>query len=334
MASTIKDVAKLSKVSVATVSRVLNDLGGYSEETKIRVLKVVDEIGYKRNAIARSLSTNTTRTIGVILPDVSTSFDGEIIRGIEDVAHDNNYSVILCNAGSKGVRTLEYLRILEERQLDAVIIVSIKIEDEYYKALKKINIPYILISTTSPKYDMPHIKVDDLSAAYTATKYLLDRGHRKIAMISGNQDDTIAGLPRVQGYIKALSDYGISVDEKLITYGDFSYKSGIECMNTLLERKKDFTAIFIASDDMALGVLNVAYRKKIRVPDDLSIVGYDNTKVAIMSIPPLTTLSQPLYEMGCRAFNEILNMLNGNDSKEQIIMKHNIAERETVKWLK
>lgn len=101
-----------------------------------------------------------------------------------------------------------------------------------------------------------------------------------------------------------------------------------------VRKKKDFTAIFIASDDMAVGVLNVAYRKKIRVPDDLSIVGYDNTKVAIMSIPPLTTLSQPLYEMGCRAFNEILNMLNGNDSKEQIIMKHNIAERETVKWLK
>lgn len=110
---------------------------------------------------------------------------------------------------------------------------------------------------------MPHIKVDDLSAAYTATKYLLDRGHRKIAMISGNQDDTIAGLPRVQGYIKALSDYGINVDESLITYGDFSYKSGIECMNILLERKKEFTSIFVASDDMAVGVLNVAYRKKL-----------------------------------------------------------------------
>lgn len=334
MSSTIKDVAKLSKVSVATVSRVLNNLGGYSEKTKFRVLKVVEEIGYKRNAIARSLSTNTTRTIGVILPDVSTSFDGEIIRGIEDVAHENNYSVILCNAGSKGVRTLDYLKILEERQLDAAIIVSIKINDEYYEALKKLEIPYILISTMSPKYDMPHIKVDDLSAAYTATKYLLDRGHKKIAMISGNEDDTIAGSPRVQGYMKALFEYGIDIDEELIEYGNFSYKSGIQCMNTLLKRKKEFTAIFVASDDMAVGVLNVAYRKNIRVPNDLSIVGYDNTKVAEMSIPPLTTLSQPLYDMGCKAFNEILNMLNGNDSKKQIIMKHTIAERETVKWLK
>ncbi|MBW6411127.1 LacI family DNA-binding transcriptional regulator [Clostridium weizhouense] len=334
MTPTIKDVAKLSNVSVATVSRILNNLGGYSEETRIQVLKVVNEIGYKRNAIARSLSTNTTRTIGVIIPDVSTNFDGEIIRGIEDSARNNNYSVILCNTGSEGIRTLEYLRIVEERKLDAVIIVSIQILDEYYKVLNKMNIPYILISTKSFNYDMPYIKVDDISASYAATKYLLDRGHKNIAMISGTKKDPIAGWPRVQGYINALLDYGIKLDDELIVYGDFSYKSGIECMNILLNKKKKFTAIFVASDDMAVGVLNVAYRESIRIPEDLSVIGYDNTKIAIMSIPPLTTLSQPLYEMGCKAFNEILNMLNGKESKREIIMQHNIVERETVKWLK
>lgn len=334
MTVTIRDVAKASKVSVATVSRVLNGLGGYSDETKDNVLKVVDELGYKGNAIARWLSTNTTKTIGVIIPDVSTNFDGEIIRGIEDTAHSNDYSVIICNAGSEGKRTSEYLRIFEERKLDAVILVSIRITDEYYKAIKSMNIPYILISTASFKHNMPYIRVDDTLAAYTATKYLIDRGHTNIAMISGTKEDPIAGWPRVQGYINALKDHNIEVDEELIEYGDFSYESGIKCMNLLLERGKIFTSVFVASDDMAAGVLNAAYRRKIRVPDNLSIVGYDNTKTAEMSIPPLTTLAQPLYEMGCRAFYRILDMLNGKDTMEGTIMNHSIVERETVKWLK
>lgn len=334
MTVTIKDVAKASKVSVATVSRVLNELGGYSDETKNNVLKVVDELGYKGNAIARWLSTNTTKTIGVIIPDVSTNFDGEIIRGIEDIAHNHDYSVIICNAGAEGKRTPEYLRILEERKLDAIILVSIRITDEYYKAIKSMNIPYILISTASFKHNMPYIRVDDTMAAYTATKYLIDRGHTNIAMISGTKEDPIAGWPRVQGYINALKDYNIEVNEELIEYGDFSYESGIRCMNSLLERKRAFTAVFVASDDMAAGVLNAAYRRKIRVPDNLSIVGYDNTKTAEMSIPPLTTLAQPLYEMGCKAFSRILDMLNGKDTMEGTIMNHSIVERETVKWLK
>lgn len=334
MTVTIKDVAKASHVSVATVSRVLNDLGGYSDKTKNNVLKAVEELGYRGNAIARWLSTNITRTIGIIIPDVSTNFDGEIIRGIEDVAHHNNYSVIICNAGTEGKRTLEYLKILEERKLDAIIIVSIEITEEYYKVIKSMNIPYILISTMSFKHNMPYIRVDDTMAAYTATKYLIDKGHKNIAMISGTKEDKIAGWPRVQGYLNALNEHNLKIDEELIKYGDFSYESGIKCIDLLLDTKKKFTAVFVASDDMAAGVLNATYRRKIRVPDKLSIIGYDNTKTAEMSIPPLTTLAQPLYEMGCKAFIRVLDMINGRDSMEGTIMNHSIIERETVRWLK
>lgn len=334
MALTIKDIAKLANVSVATVSRVLNRLGGYSEETKNKVLNIVDEVGYQRNAVAMWLSTNTTKTIAVIVPDVSTNFDGEIIRGIEENAHKNNYSVIICNSAIEGVMSLDYLKILSERKVDAVILVSIKITDKHYEILKLMDIPYILISTTSDKYSMPYIKVDDESAAYMATKYLIERGHKNIAMISGTKSDNIAGWPRVKGYINALSDYGIEVDENLIEYGNFSYESGIECMNKLLDSRRKFTAIFVASDDMAVGVLNVAYKKNIRIPDQLSVIGYDNTKVAKMAIPPLTTLAQPLYEMGCESFNRILDMMKNRDNEEGMIMEHSIVERETVKCLK
>lgn len=331
MTITIKDVAKKSGVSVATVSRILNGLEGYSPETKQHVLKVIEELGYKRNAIARGLATKTTSTIGVLIPDVSTSFHGEILRGIEDEAHQHNYSVVLCNAGHIGNRTPDYLRVLEERQVDAIIIVSINITDEIYNILQGLNIPYILVSTNSFKFNIPYVKVDDEKAAYTATKYLIEKGHTNIAMISGSLDDLNAGAPRVAGYKKALLDSGITLDESLIKYGSFSYNSGIECMNELLDENKKFTAVFAASDDMAVGVLNVAYKNNIRIPDELSVVGYDNTQTAAMAIPPLTTVGQPLYDLGKKSIEKVLTMLNTSNMVESSIMPHKIIERDSVK---
>lgn len=330
MTITIKDVAKKSGVSVATVSRILNGLEGYSPETKQHVLKVIEELGYKRNAIARGLATKTTRTIGVLIPDVSTNFHGEILRGIEDTAHTNTYSVVLCNAGHIGSRTPEYLRVLEERQVDAIIIVSINITDEIYNILCVLKIPYILVSTNSNKFNVPYVKVDDEKAAYTATKYLIEKGHNNIAMIAGSEDDLIAGTTRVMGYKKALLDSGINIDNSLIKYGSFSYDSGIQCMNEFLTENKSFTAVFAASDDMAVGVLNVAYKNNIRVPDDLSVVGYDNTQTAAMAIPPLTTVGQPLYDLGKESIEKILLMLKTDTIVESTIMPHKIIERDSV----
>ena len=331
MTITIKDVAKKSGVSVATVSRILNGLEGYSPETKQHVLQVIEELGYKRNAIARGLATKTTRTIGVLIPDVSTSFHGEVLRGIEDESHQNNYSVVLCNAGHIGNRTPEYLRVLEERQVDAIIIVSVNITDDIHDILSGLRIPYILVSTNSFKFDIPYVKVDDEKAAYTATKYLIENGHKNIAMISGSQLDLIAGAPRVNGYKKALVDFGIALDESLIKYGDFSYESGIKCMNEFLNEDKKFTAVFAASDDMAVGVLSVAYKNNIRVPDELSVVGYDNTKTAAMAIPPLTSVGQPLYDLGEKSIEKILTMLTRSSIVESTIMPHKIIQRDSVK---
>ena len=334
MKATIKDVATRANVSVATVSRVVNNLDGYSDETKEKVLEAIKELGYQRNAIARGLVTKTTKTIGVLIPIVSAYLYAEILNGIEEKANENGYGIFLCNTGVNGVRAVNYIKMLGERQADAIIVVSLTINDEYYNLLNSLKIPYILVSTLSYKYKIPYIKVDDQQAAYTATQFLIEKGHTKIALISGGKEDKISGITRVNGYRNALQDYDININENIIKYGDFTYNSGIMCMEDLLQEKEDFTAVFATSDEMALGALSVMHRNKIEVPEKISIIGYDNTLIAQMSNPPLTTVAQPLYEMGVKAFAKILSVLETGNSGDNMILSHKIVERETVKLLK
>lgn len=334
MKATIKDVATRANVSVATVSRVVNNLDGYSDETKEKVLEAIKELGYQRNAIARGLVTKTTKTIGVLIPIVSAYLYAEILNGIEEKANENGYGIFLCNTGVNGVRAINYIKMLGERQVDAIIVVSLTINDEYYNLLNSLKIPYILVSTLSYKYKIPYIKVDDQQAAYTATQFLIEKGHTKIALISGGKEDKISGITRVNGYRNALQDYDININENIIKYGDFTYNSGIMCMEDLLQEKEDFTAVFATSDEMALGALSVMHRNKIEVPEKISIIGYDNTLIAQMSNPPLTTVAQPLYEMGVKAFAKILSVLETGNSGDNMILSHKIVERETVKLLK
>lgn len=328
---TIKDVARKSGVSVATVSRIINGLDGYSEETRLTVMKVVDELGYRRNAVAANLKIKKTHTIGVLMPKVDTGFYTEILNGIEDAAHKNNYSVIICNTGSSGIRTMEYLNVLCERQVDGIIACSISPKEDFDKQIVATHVPSILVSTLSYRFAVPYVRVDDYQASYAAVTYLIKKGHKKVAMIAGPLSDPIAGLQRFNGYKQALTDNNIDINEKIIKYADFNFETGKEAMRELLKEKDQFTAIFAVCDTVAVAALSVAYENGINVPDDLSIIGYDNTKEASMCIPPLTTLAQPLSEMGEKAFNMILKKITTKSEVESIIMPYTIVERSTVK---
>ena len=333
---TIKDIAKRADVSTATVSRIINGLEGYNEETKQKVLKAIAELGYKRNPVGviEAEKVKLNNTVGVIVSDISTDFYISILKGIENVAHENGYSIIICNSDVDGAKTIDYINVLKQRNVDSIILIGLNLKDEYYKALEDSKIPYIQISTMSFKYQIPYIKVDSQQASYAATKYLIDKGHKKFAMISGDSKDVDNGYHRIFGFKQALMENNLEVDESLIKQGDFSYESGRKCMEELLKEKKIFTAIFAASDDMAIGALQVAYENNIKIPKDLSIIGYDNTKVAEMSIPPLTTVGQPLYEMGRRGMENIINFIENNVKLESIIMPYSIVERKTVAELK
>ncbi|KON88703.1 LacI family transcriptional regulator [Sporosarcina globispora] len=332
MSYTIKDVAKKANVSIATVSRILNAQSGYSEKTKIRVLQVIEELGYQPNAIARGLINKRTHTIGVLFPKLSSSLVTDLLDGIEKAAGISGSSVIVCHTEYNGEKTLKYLQLLSEKRVDGIIFASEVLREEYYQFLKKSNIPIILLSTESPSFSIPHVKVNDFHAAYSAASYLIEKGHKNIGMISGNKEDMIAGKPRIEGFQKALADAHIPLSEENVVYKKgFSFPDGVEGLKELLKQFPSVTALFAASDEIAIGALSAAYHLGIKVPDELSIIGYDNLNIASMSIPPLTTVSQPLKEMGETAAGMLFKLLETGKAPNSILMPHQIIERFSVK---
>ncbi|EIT84716.1 LacI family transcriptional regulator [Fictibacillus macauensis ZFHKF-1] len=325
MAYTIKDVAKEAGVSVATVSRILNGLPGYSVKTKEKVMQVIGEMGYQPNAIARGLINKRTKTIGVLLPAVSDLFASLVLSGIEDQAHELDYSVMICNTDQDGVRTMKYLHALREKQVDGILFISEQLKKEYYDAVIAMQLPMVLVATTSP-YNVPFIKADDEKAVYDGVTYMLEQGHRAIGLLAGTKGDPIATEPRMKGYERALKSYGLLVEQKRIVYGDFGFASGVTGAEALVKQDPSLTAIFCCSDEMAAGALSYLYSQNIAVPQQVSIMGYDDTKMAEMTIPPLTTISQPLYEMG----KQSVTMLLQQEEQHWIIMPHSITVRQTV----
>lgn len=328
---TIKDVAKRANVSIATVSRVLNNLPGYSDKTRQLVMKAVEETGYQPNAIARGLINKRTQTIGVLLPSVSSSFSSELLHGIELHAHEHEYSVVICNTGDDGNRTLKYLQVLREKQTDGVIFASEVLKDEYYQTIQAMGIPTMLVSSQSAHSSIPFVKVDDYRAAYDAVSYLIGKGHTQIAMVAGTKEDTIAGIPRVKGYLQALQDHNLYFREEALVYGDFKFESGYSAMETLVRGNAGITAVFAASDEMAIGALSYAAKHGVKIPEDISLIGYDDLKLAEMVVPPLTTIHQPLSDMGALACEKLINMIETGVLAESTIIQHRIVERNTVR---
>jgi len=334
MKVTIKDVAKAAGVSIATVSRVINHLGGYSEETKNQVLQVIDELGYQPNQVARGLVSNRTRTIAFIVPDLTSTLALELLKGVEKGAHKKGNSVILCNTESEGIKTMDYLKLLHEKRIDGIIFASNELKKDYYEYIQKMHIPLVLLATQSPRFAVPFVKVDDRLAAYAAVEYLMKKGHRKIGIISAGEDDGIAGLPRLEGYQLALSDYGIPVSEnRIVRTKGFHFEDGRIGLRRLIQQDSEITAVFAGSDDIAAGIISSSHELGIRVPEDLSIIGYDNLKIAEMVVPPLTTVAQPLAEMGEKACDMIIDMLENGKLAQSLYFPHKIIERKSVKTL-
>ena len=331
MASNISDVAKHAGVSIATVSRIINNLPGYSDKTRVKVEKAIAELGYKPNAMARGLVSNKTNTIGVLLPCVTGRFSSELLRGIEKIAHAKGYSVIICNTDANGEQTMSYLRTLSEKRVEGILFISEWVTEEYGEYLSGLDIPVVLVATHSPHYGFPTVRVDDFAAAYTATSYLISCGHTRIGMISGSEHDRIAGAPRIEGYKKALMDAGIDVIPSCIAYGDFHFESGIAAMAVLDARGLGLTAVFAASDEMASGAITYLHRSGRQLPDDLSVIGYDDTLDAVMCYPSLTTLHQPIEEMGECAMDLICRGITG---RQDMVLDHYMVERDSVRIIR
>lgn len=328
MAISIKEVAKLAGVSVATVSRVINKNVYVKAETTRKVLEAIEKTGYKPNAIARSLKVKNTKSIGIIIPDISSHFFPDVVRGIEDVANEYNYNVILCNTDLNREKEKKYLDILVEKQVDGIVYMSNTITDELAGKIAGVGTEIVLISTDYR--DLASITIDNVKAAAEAVKYIISKGYRDIAFIGGQMTDPNAGLPRFNGYVKALSEAGININKDFILEGDYRYESGYKGGKKLLSLDNKPQAVFASSDEMAIGVIKAALEYGYSIPDELAVVGFDNIDISKMVYPSLTTISQPLYEMGCEGMKLLAKKLNKEEiEKYKVVLEHKLIIRES-----
>lgn len=335
MEPTIKDVARRAGVSTATVSRVLNGQHWVAEETKATVLQAVQELNYKPNAIARSLMNAQTKTLAIIFPNVSDMFSGTVLSGVEDAAHQRGFSVIVCKTGGGHERTLGYLQLLAEKRVDGIVFASEVLREEYASFIGRLRIPLVVLSGESMQPGIPTVRCDDHQAAYAAASYLIGQGHERIAMLYGGAHDTPEQNGRLLGFHEAHRDHGLVVEpQHVLCLEGFAFKDGQLGGAALLQQNRTLTAIFASSDELALGVMSAAYVRGIRVPEDLSVMGFDDLPLAEMSLPPLTTVRQPLYGMGRRAATMLLDHIQDVQALEgHAVFPTTIVERQSVRRL-
>lgn len=331
MTVTIKDVAKKAGVGLGTVSRVLNNHPSVSKETRKKVLDAIKELDYNPNAIARSLKIKSTKSIGVMIPDISSAFYSDIVRGIEDIANQYKYNIILLNTDLKREKEKESLIMLKEKKADGILFISNTINDKLKKDFRSINIPLVLVATKDENNEFYSVTIDNEKAAYIATEYLIKLGHKRIAMLAGKKDDPNAGIPRINGYKRALKEHGIEVDDNLILHGDYKFKSGFQNMLKFLKLKDKPTAIFAASDTMAVGAASCAMQHGFNIPRDFSIIGFDGIELAQYFYPPITTIKQPRYAMGAKGMEKLLKLIQGEEVEKGEVLGVELIERSSCK---
>lgn len=325
----IKDVAKRAGVSISTVSRVINDSKVVRPETHVKVLKAIEELGYKPNAIARSLKVKHTRTIGILIPDISYNFYPEVVRGIEDIANMYKYNIFLCNTDMEEEKVIQYFGVMAEKQVDGIIYMGNKVSEELFEKIKYYDIPTVLIGADYG--ELPSVTIDHVAASKAIVNYLIKKGHEKIGIITGKLIDPIVGIARLKGYKLAMEEANLPINDDYIVEGGYRYKSGYIGAQQLLSLEEKPTAIFTASDELAFGAIRLAMEMSIKIPEELAIVGFNNIDMAAKIFPALTTIAQPMYEMGAigmRVLTKILNEDGPEDNK--IVLDFSLVERETT----
>lgn len=333
---TIKDIAKLGGVSIATVSKIINgkdhDIG---EATKKRIELIMKEENYVPNRLARSLVTKKTKTIGLVIPDITNPFFPEIVRGAEDKAQEEGYSIFFCNSDDSLEKEEKYIQNLMEKMVDGIIFTASSKRITEGELLSNANIPMVLVDRQiESKNIRTSILVDNKEGAKIAIKHLIELGHKKILHLTGPKEARITQA-RLEGYKETLEESKIDIDENLIQFGEYKMGSGYEGILDILNRNIDFTAIFCGNDMIALGVMKALKEKKIKVPKDISIVGFDDIYVSSLIHPSLTTISQPKYQMGYKAVAVMIDILEGRiQSHENMILMPELKIRETTLNLK
>ncbi|MFB3905182.1 MAG: LacI family DNA-binding transcriptional regulator [Acidobacteriota bacterium] len=324
----IKDVARVARVSHPTVSRALRYSPLVNPETAERIRQIADNMGYRANAVARGLVTRKTWTIGAVVTTIADPFIGEVVSGVEELANDKGYSVILGNCKADPDRELRVVRLFHERRVDGILVLSSRIGALYMPLLSELKVPIVLINSHHPDQFAHSVMIDNLGGSVAAVQHLIRLGHRRIAYL-GDQFGLQSDTERFAGYRLALTLADYPFEPALVVHADGKAEGSGPAMNRLLALQDPPTAVFCYNDLTALGALRAVRVHGLRVPQDISIVGFDDLTIASYTEPPLTTVRQPKQEMGRMAVEILCKLLEGAQEQTQIKVPGELIVRES-----
>ncbi len=329
---TIYDVAREANVSMATVSRVVNGNPNVKPVTRKKVLEVIERLGYRPNAVARGLASKKTTTVGVIIPDISSIFYAELARGIEDIATMYKYNIILSNSDQNKEKELHLLNTMLGKQVDGIVFMSGNITEEHVAEFEKSPVPIVLAGSIEESKTIPSVNIDYEQAVFDCVNEFIQKGHKQIAFVVGPLHEPKNAAQKLKGYQRALAEHSIPYNEDLVAEGDYTYDSGLEAFDKLMEAAERPTAILVGSDEMALGVVHGAEDKGFKIPDDFEVITSDNTRLSLMVRPQLTTIVQPLYDIGAVSMRLLTKLMNKEKvSENTVVLPHRIEERKSTK---
>lgn len=333
--ATMKDIAKLAGVSTSTVSHVINKSRYVSEEISVRVNSAAQQLNYRPSALARSLKVNRTKTIGMLVTTSTNPFFGEVVKGVERSCYHQGYNLILCNTEGDHERMRESINTLLQKRVDGLILMCSSLEGERIEVFEQYpDIPVVVMDWGPMLFTSDKIQDNSLRGGYLAAKHLIDSGHTEIGCITGPLVKHQAQM-RYEGYKRALNESGLDFNANWIIEADFECEGGFEAFNKMLAKGRLPSAIFVCNDMMAMGVINAANAKGIRIPEDISIIGYDDIHIAKFMSPSLTTIHQPKYRLGKAAVEALLNRLEKGATDAQVVqLEPTLVERATVRNIK
>ena len=307
MAATMKDIARRTGLGLATISSYFNG-GNVREKNRIKIEEAIEELHYEVNEVARGLKTNATRTIGVVIPELNNTFCAEIITGMEDVLRSHGYATIVCDCRTDKKLEREAVEFLTRRRVDGIINMPVDEEGNHLKRFQKMGKPIVLIDRKIQGIDCDSVLVDNKKAAEDAVRYFIGRGHRNIGIIGG-PEEVFTAQERMAGYYKALESAGIPVRESLIWHGDYTIQGGVRGLEELVQNNPEMTAVFVTNYEMTMGAMIGVNELGIRIPEQLSMIGFDNLQFARACNPKLTIVAQPTDGIAREVAKVMLNHL-------------------------
>ncbi len=325
MSVRIKDVAKLAGVSTATVSRVINNDPVVAEDTRLKVMQAIEELNYFPHQWGRNLRRQESKTILVLIPDIRNSFYANILYGMDRMASQHKYNLVLSSTYSDPAREKNLINLLKQKYADGIIFLASTLQETELAGLAE-RFPVVLCCEFPRDTEITHVSIDNYQAAYDAVQYLIEQGHRRIAFLSSNNDFLSTHL-REAGYWQALKDNGLEADEVLLVRGSYSFESGLIGTNIVMNNLHPPTAIFSICDVVASGAIQALYRLNLKVPTDVAVFGFDDIDMAKQLTPPLTTIAQPLELLGGISVKTLISKLLQEETKTEIVLNHELVVR-------